>query len=83
MFFNYSGFSPQTSLELTVLPENKPNIPDFRNSLFWEPDLNAEAGSEVQINFRTSDVVGDYVVLIRGLSDEGKIIVGSSEFRVE
>ena len=83
MFFSYNGFTPQPNKNITLLADNKPNIPDFRNSLFWEPDLNAKAGSEVQINFRTSDVIGDYVVLIRGLSEEGNIIVGSTDFRVE
>jgi hypothetical protein len=83
MFFNYEGLTPQPNTKLTLLTHNKPNIPDFRNSLFWEPDLTAKAGSEVQINFHTSDVTGDYVVLIRGLSEDGNIIVGSTDFRVE
>ncbi len=42
-----------------------------------------EGGSEVQINFQIPDVTGNYVVLIRSLSEEGNIIVGSTEFKVE
>ena len=83
MFFNYDGFTPQPNTKSTLPTENKPNIPDFRNNLFWEPNLIAKGGSEVQINFNTSDVTGDYLVLIRGLSEDGNIIIGKAEFNVE
>lgn len=82
-FFNYEGFSPEPVIHSTLLQNNKPNIPDFRNTLFWEPNFVGKGGSEAEINFRTSDVTGDYVVLIRGLSKNGNIIVGRADFRVE
>ncbi len=83
MFFNYDGFTPQPNMKLTTQTDSKPNIPDFRNNLFWEPDLIAKGDSKVQINFNTSDVTGDYVILIRGLSEDGNIIIGSTDFKVE
>jgi hypothetical protein len=83
MFFNYDGFTPQPNKNESIPIIDKPNIPDFRNNLFWQPDLSGKGGSEAQINFNTADVTGDYVILIRGLSEEGNIIVGSIDFQVK
>lgn len=50
----------------------KSHIPDFRNTLFWKPDLKAtkEAGSSVR--FFTSDEKGNYVIMIVGMTSDGK-----------
>lgn len=83
MFLNFNGFANQPKAE-EYRPESiKPHHPDYRNTLYWEPNLIARSGAEAKISFYTSDVAGEYVVLIRGISDDGNIISGSINFRVE
>lgn len=82
IFFNYDGFTPINE-KPSFMTENKPNVPDYRNTLYWEPDIIAKPGNEARIKFYTSDVAGEYIVLVRGLSETGEIISGSTDFRVE
>ena len=52
-------------------------LPDFRNLLFWSPNLETKG----QLNFYTSDVVGKYIGVIQGLSKAG--VPGSKYFQFE
>ncbi|MBN2862653.1 MAG: hypothetical protein JXN62_05800 [Bacteroidales bacterium] len=63
----YSFVSPDYSLN--EIRESR--IPDFRNTLFWNPALKPGADGKVEIVFRTSDSVTDYFIDIQGLTSEG------------
>jgi hypothetical protein len=52
-------------------------LPDFRNLLFWSPNLESKG----QLNFYTSDVAGKYIGVIQGLSKAG--VPGSKYFHFE
>ncbi len=45
-------------------------LPDYRNVLYWSPDIQTQGRSEA-ISFYTSDIPGKYVVVIQGVSDSG------------
>lgn len=47
-------------------------LPDFRNLLFWAPDIDTKKDGKSQISFYTSDREGRYIGVIQGLSSEGK-----------
>lgn len=46
-------------------------IPDFRNLLFWSPNLSANKETKGELDFYTSDVTGKYIGVIEGLSKTG------------
>lgn len=52
-------------------------VPDFRNLLFWSPNLETKG----QLDFYTSDVAGKYIGVIQGLSKAG--VPGSKYFYFE
>lgn len=56
--------------------------PDYRPTLFWEPDLKFEHGKS-NIDFYTSDELADYVVFVEGISKAGKICYGTTSFKVK
>jgi hypothetical protein len=58
-------------------------LPDVRNTLYWNPelDLNPETGQ--RISFRTADLKGNYEILIRGIDSTGKYLELRVPFRVE
>lgn len=64
-----------------VLKENR--IPDFRNTLYWNPDLNTEKNGKAGISFYTSDEKGRYTILVNGISSEGIIFSSTAIFEVE
>jgi hypothetical protein len=57
--------------------------PDYRNCLYWSPDIKAAPGQDLELDFFTSDNNGDYEVLIRGIGNDGSILQGKCYFSVE
>lgn len=47
-------------------------IPDFRNTLYWNPSLNSGSEGRIKVEFWTSDLAGDYVIEICGRRPDGK-----------
>lgn len=49
----------------------KPEVPDLRPCLYWNPKANADFSGEVNFNFTTADDVGPYLIQVSGYSDKG------------
>lgn len=63
-------------------PETKDNpAPDFRTTLFWDPEVSTQAGP-ANLSFFTSDQVGRYRIIVEGISSKGTICMGKAEFEV-
>jgi hypothetical protein len=53
-------------------------MPDFRNLLYWSPDVQTDNSGQATVEFYTSDMKGKYVVVIQGMDEAG--YAGSSYF---
>jgi hypothetical protein len=63
-------------------PDNKMSeIPDYRTTLYWEPQAILKQNNS-SLSFFTSDQTGKYRVVVEGISESGRICIGSSEFEV-
>ena len=58
-------------------------IPDVRNTLYWNPELKLNPDESELIRFQTSDLEGEYDILIRGSDSTGKFVEKRIPFRVE
>ena len=47
---------------------------DFRTTIYWNPSVTTGETGSADIHFYTSDHVGNYVVIIEGITDEGGIV---------
>lgn len=47
-------------------------LPDFRNLLYWNPQLITDAQGQAQVTFYTSDQEGAYRVVMQGLTTDGR-----------
>jgi hypothetical protein len=47
-------------------------IPDFRNTLYWNPDVKTTADGTASVQFCSSDEGGDFTIVISGICDDGK-----------
>ncbi|MFA6945770.1 MAG: hypothetical protein WC220_07670 [Pedobacter sp.] len=56
-------------------------IPDFRNVLYWSPDIKIDSTGRKTINFYTSDQENTYTIMLQGLSSSGK--AGSASFNIQ
>ena len=46
-------------------------LPDFRNLLFWSPDVQTDTSGQATVEFYTSDMKGKYVAVLQGIDDAG------------
>ena len=72
---NHLGFELLTpepnSTPKNFEPSNNPRIPDTRIQLLWQPDFVVNEASIQQINFITSDVEGNFELVIEGFAENG------------
>jgi hypothetical protein len=84
-FFDFTSYLPQDEF---IFPRHEDQSfdsenPDYRNCLYWAPEIRIDPGQQVELDFFTADNSGDYMVLIRGVADDGSILQGRCDFRVE
>jgi len=58
-------------------------LPDLRHTLLWEPTIQTGGQETINIPFFTSDLKGEFIVTIEGISKTGRIIRSTANFRVE
>lgn len=56
-------------------------MPDQRTLLYWQSDVKSKNGNAV-IEFYTSDVTGNFQVVVEGMNDQGNVGTGLSMFTV-
>ncbi len=83
--FNFKTFEPQQEIEFPdyTTNTNEERIPDFRNCLFWIPNIEMDRGEKNSFDFYTSDNQGEYVVVVHGITAEGEILEGQCNFVVK
>jgi hypothetical protein len=69
-------YSPKYTLE-NIHDE----MPDYRPTLYWNPDLSFLNGKSA-IDFFTSDDIANYLIFVEGISKNGKICFGTTTFSV-
>ena len=84
-FFDFTSFLPQDELDFPRYEEQEfdGENPDYRNCLYWAPEIGIDPSQKIELDFFTSDNSGDYMVLIRGIGEDGTILQGKCDFRVE
>ena len=85
LFFDFHTFTEQDKIFSPHYAKNKgeQNKPDYRSCLYWNPKLIPGNDMKAGLEFYTSDRKGKYLVLVRGVPEDGKIIEGKSFFNVE
>lgn len=57
--------------------------PDYRTTLFWEPDMLLNDNGSSTVDFYTGDSSGNYMVKVEGMTDDGRPISGVYTIDVE
>jgi hypothetical protein len=61
-------YSPDYSLD--SLKDN--HLPDFRNTLYWNPDLHTNKSGKATVEFYSSDESAQYNINVEGITGDGK-----------
>jgi hypothetical protein len=70
-------YSPQYENDL----QRQSRLPDQRTLLHWTPDVTTEQG-KAKVEFYTSDLNGNYIIIIEGLTAEGAEGSVTHQFKV-
>jgi hypothetical protein len=62
--------------------EKDSRIPDFRTTLFWNPDLIPDQNNLYRVHFFTSDLKGNYRIEINGMNRAGDPVHEEFQFKV-
>lgn len=80
-FVSYRMFDDSRPL---LKPEIKsPQIPDMRNCLYWNPELQIKSGESQRITFSSGDNYGSYLVVVQGVDQSGILNVTTREITIK
>lgn len=76
--FIIEGFQPTSNFfEVDYSVQNDPSIPDYRQTLYWNPYLVTDESGKVKLSFYTNDQSGPIVIEVRGLTGDGEAVFGT------
>jgi len=81
----FEGLQQQRAFYAPVYdsPETRDShLPDFRNVLYWSPQIRPGTDGLSRINFYSSDLKGKFAVIVQGISNNGLPGRGVSFFEV-
>jgi hypothetical protein len=81
-FFKYAMYEPSQSLYIHTSSEDK-HIPLPWNCLYWNASIKLTPGQIQKINFPCGDTKGEYIVILRGYDQNGKLISNYNTFKVQ
>ena len=65
-------------------PQSKRSrIPDFRNTLYWNPAVEADKEGKARVEFWSSDFATDYIIDIQGVTSDGHPISVKKRLRIQ
>jgi hypothetical protein len=70
-FVNY-GFLEECNDNLPLVPLSG-NMPDSRNTIYWNPDIPTNNDGSADISFTAPDTPGNYIILLSKISVTGEV----------
>lgn len=84
--YDYKGLEQQRIFETPKYNQEfqiRSRMPDFRTLLSWQPQLVINEQGKADVSFFTSDISGNYIISIQGVSKEGIPIQQLIPFKVK
>ncbi|MCB0633588.1 MAG: hypothetical protein R2824_01405 [Saprospiraceae bacterium] len=80
---SFLTFLPQREFSRTdYSAASDDRLPDFLNTLYWDPSVKTDDEGKAVIQFYTSDATGDFEIRVEGFTQDGKMGAGSTQFEV-
>jgi hypothetical protein len=73
----FSLFEPArifNSTDYSTNEKRQKRIPDFRNTLYWNPDIKPDKSGKVSFDFWSSDNASEYLINLQGVTSSGKAV---------
>lgn len=79
----YEPYNTFSSPDYSAFDRQLSRVPDFRNTLYWNPLVKTDNMGKASIEFWTCDIKSNYVISVQGVASNGDIVSYKSEIRVE
>lgn len=82
----YAGLQLQRQFyqpDFTSAGSQDQRLPDYRQLLYWSGDIKTGRDGNASLNFITSDIPGNYVIITQGITADGKPLYFSKGFTVK
>ena len=82
---DYEGLQLQRefySPKYEIQKQREARLPDQRNLLYWSPTITTDENGKCQIEFYTSDMDGDFEIVVEGMTKYGLAGSATSTFKV-
>jgi len=63
--------------------QKQQRIPDYRSTLYWNPDVPANNTGQESLQFYTSDLPGKFLIVMQGFNARGEPVYSTGSFTVE
>ncbi|MCG8309313.1 MAG: hypothetical protein MI975_18105 [Cytophagales bacterium] len=86
LVFPYDGMQPRKQYQYPEYPtasDSESKIPDFRNTLYWVPELILSDQKSSIVEFYCSDYASEYEIRIEGIDRYGKSISARGMLKVK
>ena len=83
--FIFQGFHEPAKFPAPDFMENmysKDKVPDFRSTIFWNPEVNTDENGQAEVRFIHLDTRGEFEVRIEGRTEKGEIFSQTAKYRV-
>jgi hypothetical protein len=61
----------------------KKRIPDFRNTIYWNPSVKPNQDGKSRVEFWSSDNKADYLINIQGITQDGRLFSFQKNIKVK
>jgi hypothetical protein len=58
------------------------NIPDSRNTIYWDPDVQTDENGSAEITFTAPDTPGKYIILLSRIGSAGESVISREKIEV-
>lgn len=58
------------------------HLPDIRPTLYWNPSVTLQGGESTALQLLASDYIGDYTIVVEGMTEDGKPLRSVSRITV-
>ena len=72
-------YSPDYGIPMELLKR----IPDYRNTLYWNPEIRPDSDGNIEMEFYTSDDTGSYQIDLNGITKNGQAAYLRTSFDVQ
>ncbi len=81
--YKIPGYNKSNTFNSPDYSVKNDSSPDFRTTIFWQPDMVTDENGNATVTFYTADLATRYRIVVEGITEQGKLVRAVSYITVE